>query len=192
MVNQSRAARTGSRIRVGVVGANPDRGWGSAAHLPALRALDDYEIVAVATTRLQTARATADAFGVPLAFSDVRDLVAHPDVDVVAIAVKVPEHDALVRAALGERKHVFCEWPLGVDADQARRLAALADEKGVGHIVGLQGYHAPGAVFVKELIDQGAIGTPVAVSVVTGEAQQGRGYRRPIDTPRTWRPARQC
>jgi predicted dehydrogenase len=116
---------------------------------------------------MQTARATADTFGVPLAFSDVRDLVAHPDVDVVAIAVKVPDHDAVVRAALEEHKHVFCEWPLAVNADQARRLATLAEEKGVAHIVGLQGYHAPGAVFVEELIDQGAIGKPLAVSVVT-------------------------
>ena len=46
-------------IRVGVVGANPTRGWGTTAHLPALQALDEYEVVAVATTRLDTAKATA-------------------------------------------------------------------------------------------------------------------------------------
>jgi predicted dehydrogenase len=138
MVGQATSERR-APIRVGVVGANPTRGWGTAAHLPALHALDDYEITAVATTRLDTARATAETFGVPHAFADVGELVAHPDVDVVAIAVKVPEHDALIRAALAEHKHVFCEWPLGVDMDQARRLAALADTSGVAHIVGLQG-----------------------------------------------------
>lgn len=173
MVSQS-TGESARPIRVGLVGANPTRGWGTSAHLPALRGLDDYEVTAVATTRLETARATAKEFGVPLAFSDAGDLVAHPDVDVVAIAVKVPEHDALVRAALDERKHVFCEWPLGVNADQARRLAALADAKGVAHIVGLQGYHAPGAVFVRELIDEGALGTPLAVCVVTSGGPAGR------------------
>jgi predicted dehydrogenase len=174
MVSQSTVGRRGAKIRVGVLGANPTRGWGTAAHLPALRALDEYEITAVATTRPDTARATAETFGVPLAFSDAEDLVAHPDVDVVAITVKVPEHDALIRAALDQHKHVFSEWPLGVNADQARGLAALADQRGVAHVVGLQGYHAPGAVFVRELIDQGAIGRPLAVSVVTSGGPAGR------------------
>jgi predicted dehydrogenase len=171
MVGQTSEGR--AKIRVGVVGANPTRGWGTAAHLPALQALDDYEITAVATTRLDTAQAAAETFRVPHAFADVGDLVAHPDVDVVAIAVKVPEHDAVIRAALAEHKHVFCEWPLGVDLDQARRLAALASTSGVAHIVGLQGYHAPGAVFVRELIDQGAIGRPLAVSLVTSGGPAG-------------------
>lgn len=173
MVDQQAAGSGKARIRVGVVGANPTRGWGTAAHLPALAALEGFEITAVATTRSETARASAEIFGVPLAFSEAGDLVAHPDVDVVAIAVKVPEHDALIRAALEEGKHVFSEWPLAVDADQAHRLAALAEEKGGAHIVGLQGYHAPGAVFVRELIDQGAIGRPLAVSVVTSGGPAG-------------------
>jgi predicted dehydrogenase len=173
MVTESMTAGGGAPIRVGVVGANPMRGWGTAAHLPALRALDEYEITAVATTRPETARATAEAFGAPLAFDRAEDLVSHPDVDVVAIAVKVPDHDGLIRAALASRKHVFSEWPLGVDADQARRLAALADESGVVHVVGLQGYHAPGAVFVRELVDQGAIGKPLAVSIVTAGGPAG-------------------
>src|ERR1700728_4225933 len=100
MVSQPRAAGGGARLRVGVVGANPSRGWGTVAHLPALRALDEFEIVAVATTRAETARASAEAFGARLAFSDAAELVAHPDVDVVTIAVKVPDHDKLIRAAL--------------------------------------------------------------------------------------------
>jgi predicted dehydrogenase len=55
-------------IRIGVIGATPSRGWGTAAHLPALKALEEFEIAAVSTTRLATAGATAEAFGVPLAF----------------------------------------------------------------------------------------------------------------------------
>lgn len=131
-------------IRVGVVGATPARGWGSAAHLPALRALEELEVVAVATTRLDTARATAEAFGVPLAFADAAELVSSPEVDVVAITVKVTEHDQLIRAALEAGKHVYSEWPLGVGLTQARALADLAERSGVRHVVGLQGYHAPG------------------------------------------------
>jgi predicted dehydrogenase len=57
-------------VRIGVIGATPARGWGTAAHLPALQALEEFEVTAVSTTRLSTARATAEVFGIPLAFAD--------------------------------------------------------------------------------------------------------------------------
>jgi predicted dehydrogenase len=161
-------------IRIGVIGANPSRGWGTAAHLPALQALEEFEVAAVATTHLSTARATAEAFGVPLAFADDLELVSSPEVDAVAITVKVPEHDGLIRAALAAGKHVFSEWPLGVDLGQAAALADLAQASGLRHIVGLQGYHAPGALFVRELIENGEIGQPLTVSVVAAGGPAGR------------------
>jgi predicted dehydrogenase len=171
-------ATTGSQsqppIRIGVIGATLARGWGTAAHLPALAALEEFEVTAVATTRLATARATAEAFGIPLAFADDDELASHPEVDAVAIAVKVPEHDRLIRSALAAGKHVFSEWPLGVDLGQAAALAKLAQASGVRHIVGLQGYQAPGALFVRELIGNGDIGQPLTVSVVTAGGPAGR------------------
>jgi predicted dehydrogenase len=131
-------------IRIGVIGATPARGWGTAAHLPALAALEEFEITAVSTTRLTTARATAEVFGIPLAFADDRELVSHPEVDAVAVTVKVPEHDQLIRAALAAGKHVFSEWPLGVDLGQAVALAELARASGVRHIVGCRDTRRPG------------------------------------------------
>ena len=59
-----------NRIRVGIVGANPSRGFASIAHIPALQALPDFEISAVCTTRKDSADAAAKHFGVPLTFSD--------------------------------------------------------------------------------------------------------------------------
>ncbi|WP_156028207.1 hypothetical protein [Candidatus Solirubrobacter pratensis] len=42
----------GERIRVGIIGANPDRGWAAQAHIPALTSLsDDFEITALSTSR---------------------------------------------------------------------------------------------------------------------------------------------
>ncbi len=161
-------------IRIGIIGATAARGWGTAAHLPALAALEEFEVTAVATTRLTTARATAEVFGVPLAFADGVELVSRPEVDAVAITVKAPEHDRLVRAALAAGKHVFSEWPLGVDLGQAVALADLAQGSGVHHIVGLQGYQAPGALFVRELIENGDIGQPLTVSVVAAGGPAGR------------------
>jgi predicted dehydrogenase len=174
MAGEAAAQPGRAPIRVGIIGATPARGWGTAAHLPALQALDDFEVTAVSTTRQETATATAAAFGIPLAFADDAALISHPDVDVVAVTVKVPGHDQLVRAALAAGKHVFCEWPLGIDLEQAAALAGLARQRGVHHLVGLQGYHAPGAVFVRELIDGGAIGAPLTVSAVAAGGPAGR------------------
>jgi predicted dehydrogenase len=61
-----------------------------------------------------------------------------------------------------------------VDLGQAAALADLAQASGVRHIVGLQGYHAPGALFARELIESGDIGQPLAVSVVAAGGPAGR------------------
>ncbi len=70
------------RFRLGIVGLSAVRGWATAAHVPALRALsDDFEIVGVANTSLKSAEAAAAAFGLPRAFGSAarRALsTAHP------------------------------------------------------------------------------------------------------------------
>jgi Oxidoreductase family, NAD-binding Rossmann fold len=68
-------------------------------------------------------------------FRDHEQLVIQPDIDVVAVTVKVPHHRELVTAALAAGKAVYCEWPLGRHLDEARAMAALAAEKGVRTVV---------------------------------------------------------
>jgi predicted dehydrogenase len=89
-----------NKIRVGIVGANPSRGFASIAHIPPLQALADFEISAVCTTRQDSADAAAKHFGVPLAFSDAEKLARDPDVDLVTVSVKVPDHYLPVMAAI--------------------------------------------------------------------------------------------
>src|SRR2546423_10071868 len=73
----------GRRIRVGIIGANPDRGWAAQAHIPALKSLrDDFEITALSTTRRESADAAGKLFGVPAAFDNHQELVSSPTVDV--------------------------------------------------------------------------------------------------------------
>ena len=102
------------RIRVGIVGASP-QSWAAAAHLPALAHLDELTVTAVATTRKDSARAAASTFGVRHAFASAEELASDPEVDLVVASVKVPAHAAVIRAALAAGKHVYAEWPLGVD-----------------------------------------------------------------------------
>src|SRR6266852_3768135 len=119
-----------STLGVGIIGVSPIRGWASTAHIPALRALPNYEIRALSARNAQSARAAGQMFGVNAVFSDHEQLVIQPNIDVVVVTVKVPHHRELVSAALAAGKAVYCEWPLGRDLDDAKGMAALAAEQG--------------------------------------------------------------
>lgn len=146
------------RIGVGIIGAAADRGWAALAHVPALKSLPDFEIVALSTTRRASADAAASHFGVPNAYDNHDDLVRHPGVDVVVVTVKVPAHLELVRSALEAGKSVYCEWPLGNGLEEAEELAALARRKGVLAVVGLQARSAPSVAYVRDLVKRGYVG----------------------------------
>ena len=137
-----------SKLGVGIIGVSPTRGWAATAHIPALRALPNYEIRALSAHSAESARAAGEAFGVSAVFSDHEQLVSQPDVDVVAVTVKVPHHRELVSAALAASKAVYCEWPLGRDLDDAQAMAKLAAARDVRTVVGLQGRQAPAIQFV--------------------------------------------
>src|SRR5207253_2273859 len=155
------------RIRVGLIGANPDRGWAAQAHIPALKSLsDDFEITALSTTRRESADAAGKLFDVPLAFANHQERLNRPAVDVVAVTVKVPFHLELATAALEAGKAVYCEWPLGNGLKEAETLAALAKERGALAVVGLQARSAPAVAYVRDLIKHGYVGDVLSTTMI--------------------------
>src|SRR5712692_8199703 len=167
-----------STLGVGIIGVSPVRGWATTAHIPALRALPNYEIRALSAHNAESARAAGEVFGVSAVFSDHDQLVARPDIDVVAVTVKVPHHRALVSAALAAGKAVYCEWPLGRDLDDARAMAALAAKQGVRTVVGLQARQAPAIEFVQQLLNDGYVGEVLSTTLV-GHSVLGDVLGRP-------------
>src|SRR5437660_7621995 len=155
-----------STLGVGIIGVSPVWGWAAAAHIPALRALPNYEIRALSARSAESARAVGQAFGVSAVFSDHQQLVIQPDIDVVAVTVKVPHHRELVSAALAAGKAVYCEWPLGRDLDDARAMATLAAEHGVRTVVGLQARQAPAIEFVRQLLSDGYVGEVLSTTMI--------------------------
>ena len=162
-----------TKIRVGMVGVTPNRGFSSIAHMPALQALPDFEVVAVCTTRQETANAAAKHYGVPLAFADPVKLAQHPDVDLVTVCVKVPDHLTPVMAAIDAGKHVYSEWPLGRNTAEALQMHDAAERKGVRHAVGLQGRVSPSINYVRDLIAEGYIGKPLSGTLFVNAAGWG-------------------
>ena len=159
-------------IRVGIVGANAERGWARDAHLAALRALPGFTIAAVSARTQEIANEAAAHFGAARGFGNSLELVRDPEVDVVAVTVKVPEHRAIVLAALAAGKHVYCEWPLGRDLAEAREMAK-AVPSGCHAMIGLQGLFAPAILAAARLVQDGAIGTPRVLRVFGSAAAWG-------------------
>ncbi|CAN5308956.1 Gfo/Idh/MocA family oxidoreductase [soil metagenome] len=152
-------------LGVGVIGASVAGSWGGQAHIPSIAASPDFTLAAIGTSRMESAKESAAHFGAPLAFDDPDALARDPSVDVVAVCVRVPEHERLVMAALNAGKHFYCEWPLARDTAEAERLVAAAKTAGVVHLAGMQARAVPAIVHLKQLIEAGEIGTILSASL---------------------------
>jgi predicted dehydrogenase len=172
------------RIRVGIVGASAQRGFAAIAHIPALRALPQFEIAAVCTARPETAEAAARQYGAPLFFADPAALARHPEIDLVTVSVKVPDHYFPVMAAIAAGKHVYCEWPLGRDTAEAERMLAAAERRGVRHVVGLQGRMSPALNYVRDLVADGYVGRVLAASMLACAPNWGAAIDRAYQADR--------
>ncbi|MGW0511826.1 Gfo/Idh/MocA family protein [Streptomyces olivaceoviridis] len=153
-------------LGVGIVGLSADGGWGARGHLPALAAVEGFELRGLTASSPEAARRSAEKHGVPLAFTDVAELAAHDDIDLVVVAVKVPRHRELIEPALEAGTMVLSEWPLAVGTEEAEALASLAERRGVRTAVGLQSRSAPAVRYLRDLVAQGYVGEVLSTTLV--------------------------
>jgi predicted dehydrogenase len=142
-------------IGVGLVGVGT---WGRYGHIPALRLLSEYEIVAVSSRSAERAAQLAAEFAVPHHFSNMLDLVEHRGVDLVVVLPPAPEHAAVVKAACDAGKDVYCEWPLTTNTSDSEALLALVKSAGVRHVVGLQRTVGASSRYLRDILASGEIG----------------------------------
>jgi predicted dehydrogenase len=146
-----------SRVRVGVLGAGT---WARFAHIPGYKRDPRCELVAIADPIVERAREFAAEFDIPNVYASHEELIARADIDLVDVCTPSATHFALSWAALEAGKHVLCEKPVAYDYMETRRAAALAREKGVKTKLGFTFRYSPAMRYMKELIDQGYVGTP--------------------------------
>ncbi|MBX4997444.1 Gfo/Idh/MocA family oxidoreductase [Rhizobium lentis] len=157
---------TQAPIRVGIIGVHPDRGWASTAHVPALQELPQFRLSVLSHSRIEVAQTAAQKFGFDHAVSSTEELVNHPDVDLVVVTVRVPEHLQLVTAALEAGKSVFSEWPLGMNLRDAEAMSELAAARGISTMIGLQTRANPAIRHIRKLIGDGYVGEVLSASVI--------------------------
>jgi predicted dehydrogenase len=142
-------------IGVGLVGVG---NWGRYGHIPALRLLPEYQIVAVSSRSAERAAQIAAEDAIPHHFADMLDLVIHPEVDLVVVLPPAPEHANVVRAACEARKDVYCEWPFTTRTTDSEALVAMVQSAGVRHVVGLQRTVGANSRYLRDILASGQIG----------------------------------
>ncbi|WP_197439958.1 Gfo/Idh/MocA family protein [Calycomorphotria hydatis] len=116
------------------------------------------EIRAVASRSQQRADEWAMTLDVPHAFGSYAEGIENPEIDAVYIALPPPlHHEWTIRAAeLG--KHVLCEKPAGMNADEVREMTSACEQEGVQFMDGVMWLHTERSRAMKEIIDSGELG----------------------------------
>jgi len=144
-------------VKIGIVGC----GNISSSYLATANAFSVLEATACCDILPERAAARAGEFGVPMACS-LDDLLGSPDVDIVVNLTQPQAHAEICLAAIEAGKHVYTEKPLAVAGPDGARILAAARAKGlrVGCAPGT--FLGAGLQTCRKLIDEGAIGQPVA------------------------------
>ncbi len=147
------------QLRWGVIGV----GWFGEVHAETLSAMPGIELAALCTRRPQRLAEVADRFGVARRYTDYRQLLDDPAVDVVSITTHYYDHCQIAVDALEAGKHVLLEKPMAATVAECDRIVEAAHRSDglfmVGHICRFD----PRVALAKEAIDQGRIGKIVSM-----------------------------
>ena len=153
------ANKTGKPVGIGIVGA----GVISEIYCKNLgTTFDNTTVIGIADMLADRAKARADQFGIE-AFT-VEELMAHPDIELVVNLTIPAAHAEIGMMALEAGKSVYNEKPLAINLDDAKAMLAVAQQKGLFVGSAPDTFLGGGLQTVRQLLDDGLIGEPVAFS----------------------------
>lgn len=142
------------KVRVGVIGI----GFGQQVHVPAFRGNERCEVVGICASTQERARAVASRLEIPKAYGDWRELIGDPEIDAVSISTPAAVQVNIVKAALEERKHVFCEKPLATSCEAARAMLTAANNAGTANMVDFEFPEVEEWMEAKRILTAGTLG----------------------------------
>lgn len=151
-------------VNVGLIGAGR---IGSFHGETVARRLVDAELVAIADPAPGAADALSGKLEVESSYTDVADLLAHPELDAVIIATPARFHTNILVQAAEAGKAIFCEKPMALTLEDADRAIAAARSAGVPLQVGFNRRWDQAFSEGRAAIDGGKIGTPQLLRSLT-------------------------
>ena len=146
------------KFKVGVIGV----GFIGPAHMEGIRR-QGFEVAAIGEATQELAEQAAERLLVPKAYGDFNDLINDPEIDVVHIASPNFLHYKHAKAALEAGKHVVCEKPLAMTAEESGELVKLAAEKNLVNAVNFNIRFYPMAQEAKAMVESGALGDKIYI-----------------------------
>ncbi len=143
------------KVGIGLIGT----GFARTAQAPALRACEGARLAAVCSGSYENAQKAAQEFDIKHVCRDYRELLALEEIEAVIIATPPSLHHEMTLAALAAGKHVLCEKPMAMNADEARAMLEAAQQH--PHQLAIIDHELrfnPTWRRLKELLDEGYIG----------------------------------
>ena len=141
-------------INVGIVGL----GWPGERHAEALNASAIGVLHAACDLNRERLKAFADMFGPKRIFTDFDEMLRDPQLDAVIIGLPNALHYPFSRKSLQAGKHVLCEKPPTMNAEQMRTLHEEARDRGLVYYFGRQMRFSPAMQAAKKLIAERRLG----------------------------------
>ena len=127
--------------------------------IPAMQQSDTCEIRAIASRDLSAARSVASTLGIPVAYGSYDELLADSEIEAIYNPLPNHLHVPLSIQAAEAGKHVLCEKPIALDANEANKLIEARDRAGVLIQEAFMVRYHPQWLRVRELVRSGRIGT---------------------------------
>ncbi|MBO4453260.1 MAG: Gfo/Idh/MocA family oxidoreductase, partial [Clostridia bacterium] len=146
------------KLRIGIIGCG---GIARGKHLPALKKLKDkVDLVYFCDIIRERAETQAKNYGTPDAkvCTDYKELLADKSIDVVHVLTPNRSHSFITVDALEAGKHVMCEKPMAINAEEAKKMVDAAKRTGKKLTIGYQNRHRPDSLYVKQEADSGSFG----------------------------------
>ncbi len=130
--------------------------------------LEEVEAYAIAARDYDRASAFAKEHGFMKAYGSYEEMVCDDNIDLVYIATPHSHHYQHAKLCLMHNKHVLCEKPFMVNAEQAEELLELAEDKGLLLTEAIWTRYMPSRKMIDEIIAAGEIGTPISLTANLG------------------------
>src|ERR1044071_3384570 len=143
------------RVKVGIIGSQ----FQADIHAESFRILpDEAEVVAIASPTPGNAERFAQKHRIPRHFTDYRQLLAEPDIEMITIAAPNSLHATITVEAAKAGKHIVCEKPLAMTLEEADTMIDTCREQGVLLLYAEELFFTPKYVKAKQMADEGAFG----------------------------------
>jgi predicted dehydrogenase len=142
-------------LKVGLIGAHR---WAFKAHLPGYAAHPGVELAGICDTDRSRAEAAAAQFGAGKVYTDYREMLADPSIEMIDVCTPTATHLPLSLAAIDAGKHVLSEKPLHTEAAPAFDAAARAVARGVRTKLGFTFRYSPAVRLLQQWVASGELG----------------------------------